>query len=211
MLHSMPQSMPNTPSATPTSFAGLLAALAEPVPKPEPAWSDEDLADDVATLSYEQALNAHSRYHPDGVAQGTEAHNDQPAPPPEALLEYRAPAAMAAAPEMMEESDEHRLERELKVASVTIRLSQQEVAQLHKRATQAGMTVSAYLRSCTFEVETLRAMVKETMAQLKAATDAQEQMQQMQELQTQPARPGLWTRLVRLFSFGRQEERVARA
>lgn len=210
----MPQSMPNTPSAAPTSFAGLLAALAEPVPKPEPAWSDEDLADDVATLSYEQALNAHSRYHPDGVAQGDAPEGSLPAPPLEPMLEYRAPAsapAMMAAPEAVDDSDAHRLERELKVASVTIRLSQQEAAQLHKRATQAGMTVSAYLRSCTFEVETLRAMVKETMAQLKAATDAQEQMQQEQQIQSQPEKPGLWTRMMRFLFWSRQQERVARA
>jgi hypothetical protein len=48
-------------------------------------------------------------------------------------------------------------------------MSQAECAQLHSRAAEAGLTVSAYLRSCTFEAESLRAMVKDTMAQLRSA------------------------------------------
>ncbi len=63
-----------------------------------------------------------------------------------------------------------RCERNLKSASITIRLSKAECAQLRKRAAEAGLTVSAYLRSCTFEAETLRAQVKEALAQLRPAT-----------------------------------------
>jgi hypothetical protein len=59
------------------------------------------------------------------------------------------------------------LERNLKRASITIRMSNEECAQLHQRAAAAGLTVSAYLRSCTFEAESLRALVKDTLAQLK--------------------------------------------
>jgi predicted DNA binding CopG/RHH family protein len=62
-------------------------------------------------------------------------------------------------------------ERNLKDASITIRLSKSECAQLRRRAAEAGLTVSAYLRSCTFEAESLRAMVKETLAQLKTVAD----------------------------------------
>jgi hypothetical protein len=61
-------------------------------------------------------------------------------------------------------------ERNLKDASITIRLSKAECAQLHRRAAEAGMTVSSYLRSCTFEAESLRAMVKDTLAQLRSVT-----------------------------------------
>jgi len=32
---------------------------------------------------------------------------------------------------------------------------------------EAGLTVSAYLRSCTFEAEALRAQVKEALAELR--------------------------------------------
>jgi hypothetical protein len=60
-------------------------------------------------------------------------------------------------------------ERDLKDSSITIRMSKAECAQLHRRAAEAGLTVSAYLRSCTFEAESLRAMVKDTMAQLRSA------------------------------------------
>ena len=54
-------------------------------------------------------------------------------------------------------------------ASVTIRLSEEENARLRERAAEAGLTVSAYLRSCTFEAETLRAQVKQALAELRAA------------------------------------------
>jgi hypothetical protein len=46
-------------------------------------------------------------------------------------------------------------------------MSKAECAQLRKRAAEAGLTVSAYLRSCTFEAESLRALVKDTLAQLR--------------------------------------------
>jgi len=62
--------------------------------------------------------------------------------------------------------------RTLKEASITIRMSKAECAQLRKRAAEAGLTVSAYMRSCTFEAESLRAMVKEALAQLRSAADA---------------------------------------
>ena len=58
---------------------------------------------------------------------------------------------------------------DLRQASVTIRLSQAECARLHERAAEAGVTVSAYLRSCTFEAEALRAEVKAALADLRAA------------------------------------------
>src|ERR1019366_1489570 len=52
-------------------------------------------------------------------------------------------------------------------ASITIRLSRAECDQLHLRAAEAGMTISAYLRSCTLEAETLRTLVKETLGNLR--------------------------------------------
>jgi len=59
-----------------------------------------------------------------------------------------------------------------KSASITIRLSNPECAQIHQRAAAAGPTVSAYLRSCILEAESLRAQVKEALAQLCSATPA---------------------------------------
>jgi hypothetical protein len=57
-----------------------------------------------------------------------------------------------------------------KSASITIRLSDAECALLHKRADSAGLTMSAYLRSCVFEVESLRSQVKEALSQIRSAS-----------------------------------------
>jgi predicted DNA binding CopG/RHH family protein len=154
----------------------LLAALAAPAP----AWNDDDLADDVATLSYERALRTHTRYqHPNptdrSLLQPAEPRplNGAEYPPNRSSVE---PAAMPRNAQSPTADPQPKaafvtpaaLERDLKSASVTIRLSQAENAQLRQRAAQAGLTISDYLRSCTFEAESLRALVKDTLAQLRA-------------------------------------------
>jgi hypothetical protein len=153
--------------------------------RPAPKWNDDDLADDVATLSYESALKAHARYRP------TDQSLTQPADSKSFWYEEASPAASSAAPQPVapstaslglianqeptatpdQEPSFHRAapyERNLKDASITIRMSKAECAQLHRRAAEAGLTVSAYLRSCTFEAESLRKMVKDTLAQLRS-------------------------------------------
>jgi hypothetical protein len=141
-------------SVSASSFADFLASLAAP-PKPaEPEWNDDQLADDVATLSYEQALRTHGRYpamssDPGPPAPGSESPGSE-------SVQSRPDRGTAAFPD-----------RTLKRASITIRLSEPECAQLRRRAAEAGLTVSAYLRSCTLEVESLRTQVKETLAQLR--------------------------------------------
>ncbi len=143
------------PSPTSSTFAGLLAALAEPEEKPLPAWNDEGLADNVATLSYERALRAHARYRP---AQ----------PDPEPPVAAPAPSAQRKNPETRPAKDRSAdANRSPKSASVTLRMSQAECTQLRERAAEAGLTVSAYLRSCAFEVESLRTQVKEALAQMR--------------------------------------------
>lgn len=62
-------------------------------------------------------------------------------------------------------------DRDLRSASVTIRLSKVERVRLHERAAEAGLTISAYLRSCAIEAEALRAEVKKTLAELKTAAE----------------------------------------
>ena len=52
-------------------------------------------------------------------------------------------------------------------------MSRSEIAQLQRRAAEAGLTVSAYLRSCTFEAEALRTQVKEALAQLRPVKPAE--------------------------------------
>jgi hypothetical protein len=191
----MPQTAQSAPA--PKSFAGFLAALTEPEKKKPPlSWTEDALEDDIATLSYEHALRAHARYR---SADATELSLAQPldqplaqAPvqlvfPSMACAQVAAPAAHSAASNATPPAPQsdavtstaHGLpsaqNRNLKCASITIRLSPAECAQLRQRAAEAGLTVSAYLRSCTFEVESLRALVKDTMAQLRSANSAGKQ------------------------------------
>ncbi|MFY9853434.1 MAG: hypothetical protein WAK26_06100 [Terracidiphilus sp.] len=180
------------PSPTSPSFAGLLAALAAPAQttgefsakpsspgrKSASNWNDDDLADDVATISYENALKAHARYRPTDQSLTQlpdpvsfcfeEVPASVPLPAPR-IAAYPAPRAVANPGREFNRLPTARFERDLKESSITIRMSKAECAQLHGRAAEAGLTVSAYLRSCTFEVESLRAMVKDTLAQLSSA------------------------------------------
>jgi len=175
MLHSMQQTSPAPSTPTTPSFAGLLAALAAPAPKT--AWNNDDLADDVATLSYEHALRAHARYKPsDPFAPPDLSGTGESSGMPEEPSSTSQTASLWAAPGWSEDAKpgltndvSTLLDRNKKCASITIRLSKSECDQLRQRAAQAGLTVSAYLRSCTFEAEALRAQVKEVLAELRAA------------------------------------------
>jgi hypothetical protein len=182
----MQQPAATAPSPTSSSFAGLLAALAAPAAsnRSQP-WSDDDLADDYATLSYEQALRTHARFRSPNPSQDPAdlplSNPVDPEPgrirgaflvdaPSTALTACPPTVSVSKADWQMENSQgpPPALDRNLKSASITIRLSQAECAQLRTRAAEAGLTVSAYLRSCTFEAESLRALVKDTMAQLRS-------------------------------------------
>jgi hypothetical protein len=180
----MQQSAELAGSPNRSSFAALLAALAAPASAAAarpPAWSNDGLEDDVATLSYERALRAHARYRSADLAAGrslTQPVDSGSVHARDELPSVAVPAAPAATPQAVAaacanaEPETARglstaLDRNLKCASITIRLSNAECAQLRKRAAEAGLTVSAYLRSCTFEAESLRALVKDTLSQLR--------------------------------------------
>lgn len=164
--------LPPFESPTPDApdFAGLLSALTAPGRKKrEPSWNDEDLSEDVATLSYESALRAHARRRPDDNFDSafTQLHrpcfaeNQRPSP---AQKTQAATGKCETAPWRSLAVDKER-----KSASITVRMSQAECDQLRGRAAEAGLTLSAYLRSCTLEAETLRAQVKEALAEMKKA------------------------------------------
>jgi predicted DNA binding CopG/RHH family protein len=128
-----------------------------------PAWKDDDLADDIATLSYEQALRTHARYRPP-------ADEDyEPVPQQKRAQKQKAPSRSRSA------RGAAAVEQNRKAASVTIRMSASECEQLHQRAAEAGLTVSAYLRSCVFEAEALRAQVKEALTQFRSLSAKDEQ------------------------------------
>lgn len=199
------QQTATTPHATgAATFAGLLAAITAPAQKHKKAWDDDDFEDDVVSLSYERALRAHSRYRsPEAPSDqfliqpvNAESLRIYEAIPGEALtdevpsadlisLDEERAAQMAF--ENLANVSRPRVavgglhcasvapDRNLKSASITIRLSVAECLQLRQRAGEAGLTVSAYLRSCTFEAESLRALVKDTLARLRSETAAEKQ------------------------------------
>lgn len=223
----MQQTATNQPSPAAPSFAGLLAALAAPTPKT--AWNNDDLADDVATLSYENALRTHARYKPAepnewGFAQAAELAAAQVEETRraneafEANTAYVAPRATTPMePEWSEEAEPkaaqgaaQMFDRNLKCASITIRLSKAECDQLKSRAAAAGLTVSAYLRSCTFEAEALRAQVKEALAELRASAAPRETRRE-ETRKAVKARRSWFEWLSRLLPHGHPDQRLARA
>jgi hypothetical protein len=197
MLQTMPQPAPSQPSPSLSTFAGLLATFAPPAPSSEaddaPSRNSSDLGEDVAILSYERALRTHGRYRQasrnldrdsvrvagslttmadpgsgaradasiKAVAAGAIDVSDAFDAPVATVAVHAAPALQAATAR----------ENDLRSASVTLRLSHAECARLHQRAAEAGLTVSAYLRSCTVEADALRAQVKQALAELKAGAE----------------------------------------
>ncbi len=180
-----------TSAPEPSSFAGFLSALASPAPASRSnSWNDDALADDVATLSYESALKTHSRYKP----------ASEPLPQPSSAFapERVSPASGSSFSTAARESQPPAIGAgDPKSASITIRMNQAECAQLKQRAAEAGMTISAYLRSCTFEAEALRGQVKEALAQLRTAASASDK-----QPATAPDRPARFGWLPRIFVSG---------
>jgi predicted DNA binding CopG/RHH family protein len=213
MLHPMQHTATQTPTPASPSFAGLLAALTAPAPRT--AWNNDDFADDVATLSYEHALRAHSRYKaPDAgewemkqkIDSGPELPNVSQHDNTAAQTSEASPSlAAGAGARNAADCGSAAFERNKKCASITIRLSKEECEQLRRRAGQAGLTVSAYLRSCTFEAETLRAQVKDVLAELRTAASTEKESPKVEFHRS-------WldwlTRLVPRWQLG---QRVARA
>ena len=166
------------PPLADAGFAGLLATVAASQSGATP-WQDDGLADDVASISYERALRSHAR----GRTQSS---------PAEAVSEPEGKVRFESKP--------------LKTASITIRLSEPECVQLRRRAGEAGMTVSAYLRSCTLEVESLRAQVKQTLAEMRSSAPRPDR-----EIATESSR-GIRRFLTRLWQwcgqFGRRPNAI---
>lgn len=155
-------------SPTPSDFAGLLATLASPkpeAPEDETQWMTNDMGEDATILSYERALRTHARCRPAdrGVPRaGSLTADDRESRSGEEAATESDRASAAEPPAAVAQ------DRSLRTSSVTIRLSQAESMQLRQRAMEAGLTVSAYLRSCAIEAEALRAQVKRALAEIKA-------------------------------------------
>jgi predicted DNA binding CopG/RHH family protein len=173
MLQDMEQPAQNSPSASSSGFAGLLASLTSPLKEQSDhaaSWNNGELADDVVTLSYERALRNHARYRlPDDgdlrlpVAVDDNVDGAAGTTTPDAIKKRSDVTQADAAPRTAAGSDR-------RSASVTIRLSDTECSRVRQRAAEAGLTVSAYLRSCVLEADVLRAQVKQALAEIKTAT-----------------------------------------
>ncbi len=130
------------------NFASLLESFTSRAKKREGMWDDSALLDDVATISYEQALRSHRRVPAFAVRSADEVQSPFPVTPPQTTHAGK--------------------EKKRKTSSITIRLTAEEETQLHERAAAAQLSVSAYLRSCIFEAEALRTQVKQALAQMQA-------------------------------------------
>jgi hypothetical protein len=215
------------PAVSPTpspNFAGMLAAFAEPTAfasgqKRPPVRDLDGLEDDVATLSYERALRAHARYRAPVASDRALTQSAQAQTETVSIFEVLPDADVRERPVIVEAASAFSLnadsepmaevlpafDRNLKSASITIRMSKSECAQLRTRAAEAGLTMSAYLRSCTFEAESLRAMVKDTLAQLRHEPSATQQPASI------PPRRTLLQWLAQLWPHPRAGERIAEA
>jgi hypothetical protein len=159
------------------AWSGAVASAAED--------TDGDMNRDTAFFSYESALRAAVRFpahEPDGDgaaphewarsaanddAQGEEGAQDgmpQYQMPVDRAVFARSATASGSVTAQSPASEALGAKRS---ASVTLRLSAAECAQLKQRAAEAGLTLSAYVRSCTFEAEALRAQVKQALKELR--------------------------------------------
>lgn len=160
--------MPGTATAQKyESFASVLTGFTASSRPTSPAEGD-GLEDDIATISYEKALRNQSHKRavakspspkPTG-ARATAATRKQPV----SIRTVPLRIAQQPAPELAPASPSHR-----RSSSVTVRLTAAEHAQLRERATAAGLSASAYLRSCLVEAEELRAQVRQALEQFRAA------------------------------------------
>ncbi len=179
------QPEPLMPScAPPRSFAGLLAELAASGKKRRTEPNFDGLEEDVVSLSYEQALRSQKGPLPTSALHGREPEPDSTLADPHSDRSRESSLSVAGSASLDVPG------RAKKSASVTIRLSGQQSELLHLRASEAGLTVSSYLRSCAFEVESLRAEVKTTLARLRAdgSSDEPDKGASSQE------RPSSWRR-----------------
>jgi predicted DNA binding CopG/RHH family protein len=117
-----------------------------------------ELAEEADALSYESALRRGTRAFAEHLP-GRAADAPEWTPTDANSEDEAAQREPFAAPGT---------DAEKRLASVTIRLSRAECAQLKQRAAEAGLTLSAYVRSCTFEAEALRAQVKEAIHAIRS-------------------------------------------
>jgi predicted DNA binding CopG/RHH family protein len=148
---------------TEASFTAMFSALTSRPPAQNAQDTEGPFQDDVVSLSYEQALRSATRNRPSSFVTPR-------ADSPVDSIVQREPAVQDPVRSQQPASHRHASRSKApKSSSVTIRLDEAEGKELRARAAEAGLTVSAYLRSCIFEVDDLRTQVKQTLAQMRTA------------------------------------------
>ena len=84
--------------------------------------------------------------------------------------------------------------------AISIRLASAERALIKTRASEAGISASAYVRQCALEVEQLRAQVQQTLVAIKRKSPAASAPSTSEHLTVQA--PGFFMRLARRFFPG---------
>lgn len=179
MLPLMQTSIAFAPSPTNDSFASFLAKLAalpegaggggagfneaefDGFEASAPEAAEADPLEDLSLLSYESALRAPVRRQSAPAAKAADA--------PSPTLRLREPKAIRKAPSFpaffTKKNGKTQPSTALqtaqpRIARTTVRLTVEENDLLHTRATESGLTVASYIRACIFEVESLRAEVR---------------------------------------------------
>lgn len=185
--------------ANPADFAAMLTKIRLPE-RDARSWlaADNDFAanEEIIPLSYEQALKKHARRH--SATPTTDRIDRVASLLAENLAERREqtlaesmnsltgmPADYSSATEIDWNIQDLQQEAqplqtaasaplgvpETKAVSVTLRMNRQEASQVRQRAADAGLTVSAYIRSCVCEAEVLRAQVKSALQEMRQASE----------------------------------------
>ena len=163
--------------------------LKEQHPSPYPVLMQEARSAPASTASsFANLLSSLTSPPP----QPTEAWDDSDLAPDIATISYEH--ALRAQTRLKSPAN-HLPQSTPRTTIVTLRLTKAESAQLHERAAEAGLNVSAYLRSCVFEVETLRTQVREALQQFRSAVSAEQQQSH------KPAQPEMPSWRSRLFSL----------
>ena len=108
----------------------------------------------------------------------------------EVLAEAVEPAKPATQAQVIVKPQPVELSRQV---AISIRLAPSERALIKARATEAGITASAYIRQCALEVEQLREQVRQAVASMECGTTPTGQV-----VASTPAR-GFWGWMVRKF------------
>lgn len=197
MLHLMHDLPADAQSSSSTGFASFLSALSSPISFEADRDLDlnhEGLADEVATISYERALRrqASCRSSPENVEAVRPPTNKPSGNQRTSVFSSGSAVGMIAS----------NSEQDRKAASITIRLSKAECDQVRRRAAEAGLTVSSYLRSCVLEAETLRAEVKEALTKFREHSSLDS------NAQPKPVRSGMYTWCARLLPLQAWRRRI---